>query len=214
MVSCNRAHKIKLDTVGPAMPGVEVRIADDGEILVRGELAMLGYWNEPEATAEALKDGWVHTGDIGEIDEDGFIKITDRKKDIIVLSGGDTLSPQRVEGFLQIEPEIAQAMVVGDKQPYLVGLIVPDAEVARKWAKSVGKPSDLSSIINDPDFHGYIEDAVERVNKRLGQPERLRRFALLDEAFTTDNAMLTPSMKIRRHVIRDAYSGKLAALRR
>ncbi len=214
VVSCNRAHKIKLDTVGPAMPGVEVRIADDGEILVRGELAMLGYWNEPEATAEALKDGWVHTGDIGEIDEDGFIKITDRKKDIIVLSGGDTLSPQRVEGFLQIEPEIAQAMVVGDKQPYLVGLIVPDAEVARNWAKSVGKPSDLSSIINDPDFHGYIEDAIERVNKRLGQPERLRRFALLDEAFTTDNAMLTPSMKIRRHVIRDAYSGKLAALRR
>jgi long-chain acyl-CoA synthetase len=214
IVSCNRAHKIKLETVGPAMPGVEVKIAEDGEILVRGELAMLGYWNEPEATAEALKNGWVHTGDVGEIDADGFIKITDRKKDIIVLSGGDTLSPQRVEGFLQIEPEIAQAMVVGDKQPYLVGLIVPDAEAARTWATALGKPTDLASIVADPTFHAFVEDAVERVNKRLSQPERVRRFALVVDPFTTDNAMLTPSMKIRRHVISEAYGEKLAALRR
>jgi long-chain acyl-CoA synthetase len=214
VVSCNRAHKIKLDTVGPAMVGVDVKIADDGEILVRGELAMLGYWNEPEATADALKDGWVHTGDVGEIDSDGFIKITDRKKDIIVLSGGDTLSPQRVEGMLQFEPEIGQAMVIGDKQPYLVGLIVPDADAARDWAKSLGKPADLASAVADPRFHAYIEDVVDRVNKRLGQPERLRRFALVAEPFTTDNAMLTPSMKIRRHVISAAYAEQLAALRR
>ena len=214
VVSCNRAHKIKLDTVGPAMPGVEVKIADDGEILVKGELAMLGYWNDAEATAEALKDGWVHTGDVGEIDADGFIKITDRKKDIIVLSGGDTLSPQRVEGFLQLEPEIGQAMVVGDKQPYLVALIVPDADDARNWAKSLDKSSELESLAEDNGFHDYIEAAVERVNKRLSQPERVRRFSIIAAPFTTDNAMLTPSMKIRRHVISATYADQLAALRR
>lgn len=214
IVSCNRAHKIKLETVGPAFPGVEVRIADDGEILVRGELAMLGYWNDPEATAETLKDGWVHTGDVGEIDADGYIRITDRKKDIIVLSGGDTLSPQRVEGFLQLEPEIAQAMVVGDKQPYLVGLLVPGQEAAREWAAANGKPAELAELAADPGFHAYIEHAVERVNKRLGQPERVRRFALVAEPFTTENAMLTPSMKIRRHIIGSRYAEQLAALRR
>lgn len=214
IVSCNRAHKIKLETVGPPFPGVEVRIADDGEILVRGELAMLGYWNDPEATAETLRDGWVHTGDVGEIDGDGFIKITDRKKDIIVLSGGDTLSPQRVEGFLQLEPEIAQAMVAGDKQPYLIGLIVPDAEAAREWAKANGKPSDLAALVADKAFHDHIEHVIDRVNHRLGQPERVRRFRLVAEPFSWDNAMLTASMKIRRHVIRSAYAEQLAALRR
>ncbi len=213
VISCNRAHKIKLDTVGPAMPGVEVKIAEDGEILVRGELTMLGYWNDPAATADALKDGWVHTGDVGEIDADGFIKITDRKKDIIVLSGGDTLSPQRVEGFLQLEPEIAQAMVVGDKQPYLVALIVPDADGARDWAKSLSKPTDLASLASDNGFHDHIEAVVDRVNKRLSQPERVRRFRLIADPFTTDNSMLTPNMKIRRHVIGATYSDKLAALR-
>jgi long-chain acyl-CoA synthetase len=116
--------------------------------------------------------------------------------------------------MLQFEPEIGQAMVIGDKQPYLVGLIVPDADAARDWAKSLGKPADLASAVADPRFHAYIEDVVDRVNKRLGQPERLRRFALVAEPFTTDNAMLTPSMKIRRHVISAAYAEQLAALRR
>ncbi len=213
-VSCNRAHRIKLDTVGPAFVGVDVKIADDGEILIRGELAMLGYWNQPESTAAALQDGWVHTGDIGELDEDRYIKITDRKKDIIVLSGGDTLSPQRVEGFLQLEPEIEQAMVLGDKQPYLIGLIVPNADTAEAWAKAHGKPGDLPVLVKDPDFKRYMDDAVERVNKTLSAAERVRRFALTADAFTIENKMLTPSMKIRRHVIGANYDEQLAALRR
>ena len=213
VVSCNRAHRIKLETVRPPLPGVDVRIADDGEILVGGELTMLGYWNDPETTAETLKDGWVHTGDVGEIDADGYIRITDRKKDIIVLSGGDTLSPQRVEGFLQLEPEIAQAMVAGDKQSYLVALIVPDQEAAREWARANGKPADLAELAADPAFHAHIEHAVDRVNKRLSQPERVRRFSLVAEPFSTENAMLTPSMKIRRHIISSAYWQQLAALR-
>ena len=213
-VSCNRAHKIKLDTVGPAFIGVEAKIAEDGEILIRGELNMLGYWNQPEATAAALKDGWVHTGDVGEIDEDGYIKITDRKKEIIVLSGGDTLSPQRVEGFLQLEPEIEQAMVTGDKQPYLIGLIVPNADAAKDWAKSLGKSGSTVEIFADPEFKRHMDDVVERVNKSLGMAERVRRFALVTDPFTIDNEMLTPSMKIRRHIISANYEEQLAALRR
>ncbi|MEE8275640.1 MAG: long-chain fatty acid--CoA ligase, partial [Alphaproteobacteria bacterium] len=128
VVSANRPSRIRIHTVGPPFTDVEVKIAGDGEILVRGELTMQGYWNNPEATAEALKDGWVHTGDIGDIDDDGYLRITDRKKDIIVLSGGDTLSPQRVEGMLTFEPELAQAMVYGDRQSHLVALLVPDAD--------------------------------------------------------------------------------------
>ncbi len=214
IVSCNRAHKIKLDTVGPAFPGVEVKIAGDGEILVRGELTMLGYWNDPEATAATLRDGWVHTGDVGEIDADGYIRITDRKKDIIVLSGGDTLSPQRVEGFLQLEAEIGQAMVVGDQQPYLIAVLVPDAAAAAAWAKANGKPAHLASLSDDADFRAHIESVVERVNRRLSKSERVRRVALVAKPFSIENEMLTPSMKIRRHVIAANYQEQLAALRR
>lgn len=214
IVSCNRAHRVKLETVGPAFPGVEVKIAGDGEILVKGELTMLGYWNQPEATAETLRDGWVHTGDVGEMDEDGFIRITDRKKDIIVLSGGDTLSPQRVEGILQLEPEIEQAMVMGDKQPYLIALLVPNADYAREWAQQQGKDGSLAGLVKDADFKRHMDDVVEKVNKGLSAAERVRRFALTGEPFSIDNQMLTPSMKIRRHVIAAAYEAQLAALRR
>lgn len=212
IVSCNRAIRNRIDTVGPPLAGVEVKVAEDGEILVRGELVMLGYWNEPEATAAALKDGWLHTGDVGEIDADGYIRITDRKKDIIVLSGGDTLSPQRVEGFLTLQPEIAQAMVVGDGRPYLLALIVPDSSHAAEWARSLGKPADLSALIDDPGFREYIAEAVERTNRGLPLIERVRRHKLIAEPFTTDNDMLTPTMKIRRHAIRCRYADLLATL--
>jgi long-chain acyl-CoA synthetase len=213
-VSCNPIGKIKLDTVGPAFVGVDVKIAADGEILIKGELTMLGYWNQPEATAATLVDGWVHTGDVGELDEDAYIKITDRKKDIIVLSGGDTLSPQRVEGFLQIKPEIEQAMVAGDKQPYLISLIVPNEDAALAWAESVNKDGDLAQLVQDPAFYSHMETVVDGVNKQLSAAERVRRFALVAEPYSIENEMLTPSMKIRRHVISATYDEQLAALRR
>ena len=189
VISCNPVHGVRIDTVGPPLAGVEVKIAEDGEILARGELLMQGYWNNPDATAEVLRDGWLHTGDIGELDPDGFLRITDRKKDIIVNSGGDNLSPQRIEGMLTIEPEILQAMVHGDRRPYLVALIVTDAE-----------------------HGGDIGEAVRRVNAKLGNIERIRHFVAADEPFTTDNEMMTPSLKIRRHVIRAKYGDKLDAL--
>ncbi|MDH3228476.1 MAG: long-chain fatty acid--CoA ligase [Alphaproteobacteria bacterium] len=212
VVSVNRHEPNKLDTVGPPMMGVEVKIADDGEILVRGELLMNGYWNNPEASAEALKDGWLHTGDIGIIDNDGCIKITDRKKDIIVSSGGDNVSPQRIEGILTVEPEIAQAMVYGDRRSHLVALIVPDEEFASTWAAENNKDGDLATLIGDTDFTKTIGAAVDRVNKKLSVIERVRKFVLTAEGFTIENGMLTPSMKIRRHIIREQYGNALDAL--
>ena len=212
IVSCNPPNRIKLETVGPPLVDVEVRIADDGEILVRGELVMQGYWNNEAATAEAIRDGWLHTGDIGTLDEDGYILITDRKKDIIVNSGGDNVSPQRVEGFLTMRPEIAQAMVYGDRKPNLVALIVPDEEFAGEWAERSGKDGDLAGLVGDADFRSAIEAAVERVNADLSVIERVRRFALHAEPFTVENELLTPSLKIRRHLITAAHRETLEAL--
>ena len=212
VISVNRHEPNKLDTVGPPLQGVEVRIADDGEILVRGELLMNGYWNNPEATAEALKDGWLHTGDIGRIDNDGYIAITDRKKDIIVSSGGDNVSPQRIEGMLTVEPEIAQVMVCGDKRPHLVALIVPDEDFAAAWLAENNRNGDLAALIGDTDFIKAIGAAVDRVSRKLSVVERIRKFILTAESFTIDNGMLTPSMKIRRHIIRDKYGNALDSL--
>lgn len=213
VVSVNRLEINDLTTVGPPLKGVEVKIADDGEILVRGELVMLGYWNMPERTAETVKDGWLHTGDIGELDAKGRIRITDRKKDIIVNSGGDNVSPQRVEGILALEAEVGQVMVHGDKRPHLVALIAPDADWLKEWRKKAGKPGQgWADIADDADFRKAIKSAVDRANETLTVIEKVRRFDLADEPFSVDNEMLTPSMKIRRHRIRDTYLDRLEAL--
>lgn len=196
VVSCNRLRGgIRMDTVGPPMLGTEVRIAEDGEIMVRGEQVMQGYWRNPEASARVLQDGWLATGDVGHLDDKGRIVITDRKKDLIVLDKGDNVSPQRVEGMLTLQPEIAQAMVHGDRHPYLVGLLVPDPEIA-----------------GAPDVQQRLSAAVDRVNKDLNVIEKVRRFILAEEPFSVDNEQMTPSLKIRRHVIRAAYGERLDAL--
>jgi long-chain acyl-CoA synthetase len=212
VISANPLEGRKIHTVGPPLPGVECRIGEDGEILVRGELVMQGYYGDPEGTAAALHDGWLHTGDIGHIDEDGHLVITDRKKDIIVNSGGDNISPTRVEGFLTLQPEIAQAMVYGDKKPHLVAVIVSDPETGAAWAASRGRKAEGAALAADPEFHEHIGKAVERVNLGLSPTERVRRFVLAKEPFGTENGMLTPSMKIRRHAIRAVYGEALEAL--
>ncbi|MCP5371425.1 MAG: long-chain fatty acid--CoA ligase [Hyphomicrobiales bacterium] len=212
VIAVNQPENNKLDTVGTPLTGVEVRIADDGEILVRGELLMEGYWRNDEATAEALRGGWLHTGDVGIIDADGLLKITDRKKDIIVNSGGDNLSPQRVEGLLTLEPEIAQAMVYGDKRPHLVGLLVPDPEWMHDWARAHKRTNSLGVLAEDPDFTKALAAAIERVNKKVAGIEKVRRFMVAREDFTIENEQLTPTMKIRRHVIKKVYGDRLEAL--
>ena len=191
---------------------VEVRIAEDGEILVSGELLMKGYWGDPETTARTIIDGWLHTGDIGRIDEDGYIHITDRKKDIIVNSGGDNIAPARVEGQMTVEPEIAQVMTYGDKRPYLVAVVVPEQTFIEEWAATRNTEPALSTLREDKEFVKAVGAAIERGNGRLSQTEKVRRFILADEAFTTENTMMTPTLKLKRHLIRDAYEDRLVAL--
>jgi long-chain acyl-CoA synthetase len=213
VIACNPPGSIKIDTVGPPLADVEVRIAEDGEILTRGELVMKGYWNDPEATQRTVRDGWLHTGDIGEFDADGYLKITDRKRDFIKNSGGDMISPARVEGYLTLEPEIAQVMVYGDRRPYLVAVIVPDAEFLRSFAADTGRDgTGLDKLASDPELIKAIGVAVARVNRHLGPLERVRRFVLATDSFTVANGQMTPTLKIKRHAIRAAYGAALLAL--
>jgi long-chain acyl-CoA synthetase len=213
VISCNRPRAgIKMDTVGPPMKNTEVRIAEDGEILVRGELVMKGYWRDPAQTERTIVDGWLHTGDVGHLDERGRIVITDRKKDLIVLDKGDNVAPQRVEGMLTLQPEIVQAMVVGDRRPYVVGLIVPDPEWTADWCGKNGRRFHFAALSKDPDYHRAISAAVDRVNRNLSVIEKVRRFVLADEPFTVENEQMTPSIKIRRHVLKQVYGERLDAL--
>ncbi len=196
VISCNRPKAgIRMDTVGPPTKGTEVQIAEDGEIMVRGELVMHGYWRQPEETARVLRDGWLATGDVGHLDDRGRIVITDRKKDLIVNDKGDNVSPQRVEGMLTLQPEIAQAMVYGDRRPHLVALLVPDPEYA-----------------GETNVQQRLGAAVDRVNADLSIVEKVRRFIIADGPFTIENEQLTPSMKIRRHVLKAVYAERLDAL--
>lgn len=203
---------INLSTVGPPLRGVEVRIAEDGEILVRGELVMLGYWQNEAETAKTIRDGWLHTGDIGHLDERGRIVITDRKKDIIVNDKGDNIAPQKLEGMLTLQREIAQAMVSGDKRPYMAALIVPDAEWACEWAQANDEKFDLAALQGLPAFRSAVRAAIDRVNGELSVIEKVRQFAFADEPFTIENGEMTPSLKIRRHAIKARYGERIDAL--
>jgi long-chain acyl-CoA synthetase len=189
VISATRPEAIQIDTVGPPLLGVELRLADDGEILVRGELVMDGYWGRPQDTALAIQDGWLHTGDIGSIDERGNLRITDRKKDIIVLSGGENVSPAKIEGMLMAEPEIAQAVVAGDGRTGLTALLV------------AAEGHDEVSVAL----------ALTRTNHRLSVTERIRRHALV-QAFTVENGLLTPTHKIRRLLVIRANAEVLSKL--
>ena len=213
LIACNRPRaRIKMHSVGPPLRGTTVRIADDGEICVRGELVMDGYWKNDVESHRALQDGWLLTGDIGRLDADGHLIITDRKKDILVNDKGDNISPARVEGMLTLQPEIVQAMVHGDRRPYLVGLVVPDAEWALDWARAAGKPRDLGKLRTDPDFVRALQGAVDRVNARVAAHEKVRRIVVADAPFAVDNGELTPSLKLRRHRIEAAYGERLDRL--
>ena len=193
VVSCNPINKIKVETVGPPFKGNQVKIAEDGEILVKGENVMLGYWNKKEETNKVIVDGWLHTGDIGEINpEDGYLKITDRKKDIIVSAGGDNISPAKIENMISNEPEIDQCMVYGDNKNYLVALVVPNKEFLNQKEK--------------------INNVIEKVNKKLTLVEKVKRIQLIDENFSIENGLLTPTMKVKRKKVTEKYKNKLEKL--
>ncbi|HET7882827.1 MAG TPA: AMP-binding protein, partial [Acetobacteraceae bacterium] len=189
VVSANPPDGIRIDTVGRGLQGVDIGIAEDGEIVVRGDLVMDGYWGLPEATAAVIRDGWLHTGDVGTLDQDGYLRITDRKKDMIVLSGGENVSPAKVEGMLMSEPEIAQAVVAGDGRSSLTALVVP-----------ADGYDDVAAAL-----------AITRVNHRLSVTERIRRHAVV-APFTVQNGLLTPTQKIRRMLVIRANAEVVSAL--
>ena len=209
VISVNTPFKIKLDAVGPPVKGVEVKIAEDGEILVAGAMVMQGYWKDPEGTRHALRDGWLHTGDVGRLDEDGYLKITDRKKDIIVVSGGDNISPQRIEGMLGLRPEIGQAVIFGNGKPYIVALIVPNAEFAKQFARDNNVSAELKTLVQHDGFKKALAEAVAATNTQLSQIERIRRWYLVSEPFTTENGLMTPSLKVRRSMVQARYETQI-----
>lgn len=192
VVSCNPINKIKIDTVGKIFKDVSVNIASDGEILVKGENLMLGYWNNQIETEKIIKNGWLYTGDIGEIDNEGYLKITDRKKDIIVNAGGDNIAPSKIENLLANYPEIIQSYIYGDKKNYLVALIVVSKELEDRKNK--------------------IRIIIDKVNQELRIIEKIKKFIIIDDPFTIENQMLTPTMKIRRHQIKKVFGEQLEKL--
>ena len=200
--------------VGKAFPGMEVRIADDGEVLVRGPLVMAGYYKDPERTAEALDaDGWMHTGDIGELDADGFLKITDRKKELIITSGGKNISPALIEYELQRHPLIRQACAVGDRRNYVTALIVLDPEVTPAWARAQGiDAASLAELAAHPSVLAEIERGVAEANSHLARVEQVRRFRVLPNEWTAETGELTPTLKRRRRVIADRYAQEIDQL--
>ncbi|HYL31570.1 MAG TPA: long-chain fatty acid--CoA ligase [Stellaceae bacterium] len=211
VISANPPDRIKIDTVGLPVVGVEIGFAEDGEILVRGDNVMKGYWNDPEATARALAGGWLHTGDVGRLDREGFLVITDRKKDFIKTSGGEMVAPARIEGCLTLQPAIGQAMVAGDRQSYLVAVLVPSAHLIEQSAHHYKGAADMP-FADRPDIREALAAAVTQANASLAPFERIRRFIVANEPFTTANHQMTPTLKIRRHVIRQVYGEALATL--
>ena len=197
----------RLGTVGPVIPNVEVKIAGDGEILTRGPHVMAGYFNKPEATAEAIdKEGWFHTGDIGHIDEDGFLQITDRKKDIIVNAYGKNIAPQPLEGMLKTSPYIGTPVIIGDRRKYLSALLVPNFERLEGEAKKLGVSWDsYEDLVAKPEIRKIFEDEIERFNSSIDRQERIRKFALIPEDFSIEAGEITPSMKVKRRVVEDKY---------
>jgi long-chain acyl-CoA synthetase len=213
VISCNIPFDNDIKTVGRPIPGIEAKISDDGEILVKGDAVMKGYWNDKKATDRVIdKDGWLHTGDIGIINDKGHIVISDRKRDIIVSSGGDNISPQRVEGFLALQPEISHSMVYGDGRPHLVAVLSINQNFIEDWTRFDGQFADISVLKDDPDFVKDIVEVVDRVNDTLPIIEKIRHFIISDEAFSVENEMITPTMKLRRHRIIQKYKTELNAL--
>jgi long-chain acyl-CoA synthetase len=192
----------KVGTVGRPVGGTSVRVADDGELLFRGGQIFAGYWHNDTATAEARDaDGWFHTGDIGEIDDEGFVRITGRKKEILVTAGGKNVAPAVLEDRLRANVLIDQCIVVGDGRPFIGVLVTLDRETVPAWAEQHGKPTDIAKLLDDPDLHAEIEAAVEEANKAVSKAESIRKFTILPDEWTEEGGQLTPSLKLKRNVV-------------
>jgi long-chain acyl-CoA synthetase len=202
----------KFGTIGRPFPGCEIKIADDGEILVKGPNVFQGYYKNEESTRETLKDGWLYTGDVGEVDADGFVKITGRKKDIIITAGGKNITPANLEAEIKQHPLVSQCVVVGDRRPYLVALVTLDAEEAVKYAKEKGLPEDPEALAKDAGVRAAIEAHVDKINQKFARVEQVKKMAILPRDLSQEGGELTPTMKVKRAVVADKYEGEIEAL--
>jgi long-chain acyl-CoA synthetase len=211
----NSLERFKPGTVGQPLPGTTVRIDDDGEILLRGDGVFTGYWQNEDATREAIDaDGWFHTGDLGELDQDGFLKITGRKKEILVTSGGKNVAPAVIEDRISAHPLVGQAMVVGDGQKYVAALITIDQDYFSYWKTTRDKPvgATVADLAEDPDLRAEIQQAVDEGNAAVSKAESVRKFRVLAAEFTPENGYLTPSLKLKRNVIMKDFASEVEAL--
>ncbi len=212
-LTVNTPAATKVGTVGRPLPGTTVRVADDGELLFRGGQVFAGYWHNESATAEVLeRDGWFHTGDIGEIDDEGFVRITGRKKEILVTAGGKNVAPAVLEDRLRAHHLVDQCLVVGDGRPFIAALVTLDADAVGAWARSHGKSTDLAVLVDDPDLRSEIDGAVAEANKAVSKAESIRKYVVLSEQWTEEGGQLTPSLKLKRDIVMREHRDEVADL--
>jgi long-chain acyl-CoA synthetase len=214
-MTVNTPDALRIGTVGRPVGGVTVAIAEDGELLCKAPLVFAGYWQNPTATAEAIdSDGWFHTGDIGEIDSDGFVKITGRKKELIVTAGGKNVAPAVLEDRVRAHWLVSQCLVVGDAQPFIAALVTIDPEAFPQWLTKTGRPADtkIADVVDDPELRAEIQTAIDEANKAVSKAESIRKFTVLPIDWTEDGGQLTPSLKLKRNVVHQEAAAQIAAL--
>jgi long-chain acyl-CoA synthetase len=211
-----RAEKIKLGTVGQAVPWGQVKVSSDGEILLKGDFLFMGYFNKPERTAETIdQDGWLHTGDVGTLDEEGFLRITDRMKDIIITAGGKNVTPSEIENQLKFSPYISDAVVIGDKRPYLTCLVMIDQENVEKFAQDLSVPfTNYASLTRAKPVQDLIWGEIEKVNANFARVEAIKRFHLIEQQLTPEDEELTPTMKLKRAFVNQKYASEIESMYR
>ncbi|SMD23319.1 long-chain acyl-CoA synthetase [Kibdelosporangium aridum] len=211
-IAVNTNANFKVGTVGRPVAGASVRIADDGEVLLSGDMVFSGYWHNPEATGESLRDGWFHTGDLGSLDDDGFLAITGRKKEIIVTAGGKNVAPAVLEDRLRMHPLVSQCLVVGDRKPFIGALITIDEEYFQGWKSRNGKQGTVAELADDPDLHAELQSAVDEANRAVSRAESIRNFTVLPQDFSEERGEITPSLKLRREIIASKYADRIEAI--
>lgn len=212
--SVNTPGAVKVGTVGKPLPGNRVRIADDGEVMLSGGVVFAEYWQNPEATATAVEDGWFHTGDLGTLDEDGYLTITGRKKELIVTAGGKNVSPAGLEDVIRANALISQALVIGDAKPFIAALVTIDPEAFGGWKQRNGKPSDatVADLVDDPDLRAEVQGAVDAANETVSHAEAIKKFRVLADDFTEETGEMTPTLKVKRNVVVDKFSDDIDAI--
>ncbi|GAB16687.1 hypothetical protein GOEFS_009_00560, partial [Gordonia effusa NBRC 100432] len=212
--SVNTPGEHKVGSVGKPLAGNAVRIADDGEVLLSGGVVFNGYWHNPDATAAALTDGWFHTGDLGNVDADGFISITGRKKELIVTAGGKNVSPAGLEDVIRANALVSQAMVVGDQKPFIAALVTIDSEAFPGWKERNGKDASatVADLADDPTLRAEVQKAIDQANKTVSHAEAIKKFQVLPTDFTEETGEMTPTLKVKRNVVSEKYAAAIESL--